>query len=305
MTLQRVHMIHEELSGSQQIRIGTMDFELLALAKGYNLDPTLAGVYAMILGGSLYDWEYLLRHVMDVEQRCDDASHRQPFDNFTLLQLTLAFKKLELVEFLLQAGANFNAPAAECRGGTALGIAAQHANGEMVELLLAAGACVIEPIHSNALTTLEYTIWEGHVNGIQLIIGAGTNVNNVSYLRLLLYCLTYHYRDGVQESLRRIVKGLGDLEVDHIHRVNMLQFLRIGSKSMHSEDGEGNYDSDNHEVYSRKGEYGENTRDRRNCTCLHNVVKEKDIEWGKEILRDLAMDTLGFRVEELSDSEAD
>jgi hypothetical protein len=29
------------------------------------------------------------------------------------------------------------------------------------------------------------------------------------------------------------------------------------------------------------------------------------MEWAKQTLRDLAMDTLGFRFEELSDSEAD
>jgi ankyrin repeat protein len=268
-------MIHEELSGSQQMRVGTRDFELSALAKGYDLDPTLTGVYAMLLGGSLYDWEYLIRHVLDVDQRCHDASHRHRFDNLTLLQFVVALAKPELVEFFLQAGANVNAPAAECGGNTALRIAAGNYNGEMVELLLAAGAYVVEePIYSLALNTLEHAILGGHVGAIKLIICAGANVNNVSYRRLLLHCLTYYCRNAVREFLRRTVAGLGGLEVGHILRVNMFQFLRTESKSMHikdSEDGDDenckisedsveNYDSGNHEISSGNGEYGENTR---------------------------------------------
>jgi ribosomal protein S14 len=83
----------------------------------------------------------------------------------------------------------------------------------------------------------------------------------------------------------------------------MLESLRRDGE--YSEDSEDNYNSDNGSISSEKDKNGNYMESYSNCDCMRNIVRKEDIELAKQKLRDLAMDTLGFRFEELSDSEQD
>jgi hypothetical protein len=65
----------------------TLPSKYYNMSEALNYSPSLVGVIILLLFGSVHDCEYLLEQGMDIEQRCDDASHRQEDDNFTLLQL--------------------------------------------------------------------------------------------------------------------------------------------------------------------------------------------------------------------------
>lgn len=72
--------------------------------------PSFVGIFVSLVYGSVHDCEYFLEQGMDVEQRCDDASHRCRLDNFTPLQIAAYFSNYEVVDLLIQARANINVP---------------------------------------------------------------------------------------------------------------------------------------------------------------------------------------------------
>jgi ankyrin repeat protein len=81
---------------------------------------------------------------------------------------------VEIVECLLKAGAN---PHCGSTSTTALGLAAENGEAEMIQLLLARRVDVNTPIAPDGWTALLVAIKNGHRSIVQLLVTAGANVN--------------------------------------------------------------------------------------------------------------------------------
>jgi ankyrin repeat protein len=81
---------------------------------------------------------------------------------------------LEIVECLLKAGAN---PHCGSTATTALGLAAENGEAEIMQLLLARRVDVNTPIAPDGWTALLAAIQNGHRSIVQLLVNAGANVN--------------------------------------------------------------------------------------------------------------------------------
>ncbi len=81
---------------------------------------------------------------------------------------------LEIVECLLKAGAN---PHCGSTSTTALGLAAENGEAEIIQLLLARRVDVNTPIAPDGWTALLAAIQNGHRAVVQLLVTAGANVN--------------------------------------------------------------------------------------------------------------------------------
>ncbi|KAI8713432.1 Clr5 domain-containing protein [Fusarium sp. LHS14.1] len=87
---------------------------------------------------------------------------------------------LDLVEFLLSQGADFNAPAAAWYGRTALqgAASARNASMEVVKLLLDRGANVNEPpAQVGGVTALQGATIRGDMQLVRLLLSRGANIN--------------------------------------------------------------------------------------------------------------------------------
>jgi len=102
----------------------------------------------------------------------------QPFGGWTALQAAAKRGNIELVQFLLEAGAELNAPAHTDRGRTALQAAATEGHIEIVRLLLEARVDVNAPAaESRGVTALQGAAIQGQVTIALMLIKAGADPN--------------------------------------------------------------------------------------------------------------------------------
>lgn len=92
------------------------------------------------------------------------------------LQQAAAIGNKQLVEGLLEAGAQVDSEPARYRGRTALQAAASEGQHEVVELLLARGADIkAEPASDNGRTALQAAAGAGHLEVVKLLCSGGVN----------------------------------------------------------------------------------------------------------------------------------
>ena len=107
------------------------------------------------------------------------ASVNWTSDGNTALQSIAELNRNDMVELLLNAGANVNAPAVPLRGRTALQHATENGNLEMVKLLLARGADVNAPAADDGgVTALQGSMCKGSLKMVLTLLEAGANIND-------------------------------------------------------------------------------------------------------------------------------
>ena len=96
----------------------------------------------------------------------------------TILECALEKRNLLLVQILLDAGAEVNAPASTVRGRTALQKAVQENNMNAVSLLLSRNADVnASAARIGGATALQAAVIKGNINMVRLLLKAGAHVN--------------------------------------------------------------------------------------------------------------------------------
>jgi ankyrin repeat protein len=93
---------------------------------------------------------------------------------YSPLGMAISRGHVDLVRFLLDAGAN---PRTGSLTMTALGLAAEQGEAEIIQMLLPRGIDVNEPVGQDAWTALLSAIKHGHRSVVQLLVTAGANVN--------------------------------------------------------------------------------------------------------------------------------
>ncbi len=112
-----------------------------------------------------------------VKQSIEAGASLDRYDwNLSYAPLGMAIDRgyLEIAECLLKAGAN---PHCGSTATTALGLAAENGEAEMIQLLLARRVDVNIPIAPDGWTALLAAIQNGHRAVVQLLVTAGANVN--------------------------------------------------------------------------------------------------------------------------------
>jgi ankyrin repeat protein len=112
-----------------------------------------------------------------VKQAIEAGANLDRYDwNLSYAPLGMAIDRgyLEIVEYLLTAGAN---PHCGSTTTTALGLAAESGEANIVQLLLARKVDVNMPIAPDGWTALLAAVKNGHQSVVQLLIAAGANVN--------------------------------------------------------------------------------------------------------------------------------
>jgi ankyrin repeat protein len=112
-----------------------------------------------------------------VKQAIEAGASLDRYDwNLSYAPLGMAIDRghLDLVECLLKAGAN---PHCGSTATTALGLAAENGEAEIIQLLLARRVDVNTPIAPDGWTALLAAIQNGHRAVVQLLVTAGANVN--------------------------------------------------------------------------------------------------------------------------------
>ena len=98
--------------------------------------------------------------------------------NMTALQMAIDFGNQELVEIFLKEGANIHAPAFWRGGRTALQAAASTGNFKLVKRLVEMGADVnAPPPELGGATALHYAAASGHVNTVIFLLEHGASIN--------------------------------------------------------------------------------------------------------------------------------
>ena len=107
------------------------------------------------------------------------ASVNCTYDGNTALQSVVKHKRVEMVEMLLNAGADVNAPARPDGGRTALQHATERGDLGTVKLLLSRGADVNAPAgHDGGITALQGTMRKGSLKIVLTLLEAGANIND-------------------------------------------------------------------------------------------------------------------------------
>ncbi|PKY07206.1 ankyrin [Aspergillus campestris IBT 28561] len=98
--------------------------------------------------------------------------------DLTILQHAVSTGDKEIVEILLQAGADVNAPASRHLGKSALQCAAHGGNMELVDTLLMAGATINqEPAEAGGATALQFASILGYINIARKLLSEGAEVD--------------------------------------------------------------------------------------------------------------------------------
>ncbi len=93
---------------------------------------------------------------------------------FSPLGMAISRGHVDLVRFLLDVGAN---PRTGSLTMTALGLAAEQGEAEIIQMILPRGIDVNEPVGQDGWTALLSAIEHGHRSVVQLLVAAGANVN--------------------------------------------------------------------------------------------------------------------------------
>jgi len=129
----------------------------------------------------------------------DDENEEEPDTRYgiTALQGAIRSGKIEVVQMLLEAGADINAPAAAgpYGGKTALQEAVTKEHIELVQLLLTAGADVNAPATKNrstGRTALQAAAETGKVELVQILLNYGADVDAPGCSALPFACISKH-----------------------------------------------------------------------------------------------------------------
>jgi ankyrin repeat protein len=137
------------------------------LAPHYDENATNTSLMAAVIDGDLNL----------VKQAIEAGASLDRYDwNLSYAPLGMAIDRgyLDVVECLLKAGAN---PHCGSTSTTALGLAAENGEAQIVQLLLARKVDVNTPIAAEGWTALLAAIKNGHQSVVQLLVAASANVN--------------------------------------------------------------------------------------------------------------------------------
>ncbi len=137
------------------------------LALRYDENATNTSLMAAVIDGDLNL----------VKQAIEAGASLDRYDwNLSYAPLGMAIDRgyLDIVECLLKAGAN---PHCGSTSTTALGLAAENGESNMIQLLLARKIDVNMPIAPDGWTALLAAVKNGHQAVVQLLIAAGANIN--------------------------------------------------------------------------------------------------------------------------------
>jgi ankyrin repeat protein len=137
------------------------------LAPRYDENATNTSLMAAVIDGDLNL----------VKQAIEAGASLDRYDwNLSYAPLGMAIDRgyLDIVECLLKAGAN---PHCGSTSTTALGLAAENGEANMIQLLLARKIDVNMPIAPDGWTALLAAVKNGHQAVVQLLIAAGANIN--------------------------------------------------------------------------------------------------------------------------------
>ncbi|KAH8901754.1 ankyrin [Thozetella sp. PMI_491] len=110
----------------------------------------------------------------------------------TALQAAAGMGNIDLIEILLEVGADANAPPAPRRGVTALQAAAIKGYIRVAQLLLDAGADVnAAPAAKEGRTALQGAAEHGRIDMLQLLINAGADIYSSGYDRAIELATEY------------------------------------------------------------------------------------------------------------------
>ncbi|RYP39320.1 hypothetical protein DL768_010726 [Monosporascus sp. mg162] len=136
-----------------------------------NVGPTDLGYYRDLYKSAKHPQ-------LDIEQVAAVAELFQDKRRQTALQYVSGKGDIELVQVLLDAGADVNAPPADRYGRTALQAAVEKGNIELVRVLFGAGADVNTlPTDRYGRTAFQAAIEEGNIELVQVLLDAGADVN--------------------------------------------------------------------------------------------------------------------------------
>jgi ankyrin repeat protein len=115
-----------------------------------------------------------VRSLLDNNPELDLAQAMTSIFGNTALHLAAENRHTQLVEFLIDKGAEVNATTKE--GSTPLHLTALKGQGELAEVLLARGADV-QAEDNNGNTPLHGTAFKGHTDVAELLLSKGADVN--------------------------------------------------------------------------------------------------------------------------------
>lgn len=138
------------------------------------------------------------------------------FHGRTALQVAATTGDCELVQHLLDAGADVNAIASPTGGRTALQAAAEHGSVELVKVLIAAdGNINAAASPTDGRTCLQAAGEKGHTELVQMLLSAGADVNSpaarvsnglTALQAALVLCSDKFYFDVTQRANKELAK---------------------------------------------------------------------------------------------------
>lgn len=178
------------LGAALKTAISSRDRETVQLLLSHGADPGSAMSLTSIIPvtGSPVDLEIfrmLINHSAEVNPQPEEmVGFKEPFPpaanrlHLTPLQAALEGGHEELASMLLEAGADFNAPAFWRGGKTALQAAAESGSFSFVKDFVSQGANVnTPPARVNGATALQLAAIQGHYNIVAFLVKNGADVN--------------------------------------------------------------------------------------------------------------------------------
>jgi ankyrin repeat protein len=164
--------------------------EIVTILLDAGADPNLCGVDTISIRGwplrqaalaQKYEMVWLLLEagatVVDISDG-SDAIDDVLQDRSSILQLVCRSGDLELIQSVLDAGADVNAPAVGFQGLTALQIAAEEGDPVLTSFLLTLGADVNAEAAEGGKTALQAAVESGNLETIRQLLAGGAYVNN-------------------------------------------------------------------------------------------------------------------------------
>jgi ankyrin repeat protein len=182
--IDHVSFSSDEHSGDYKINalyyaVSERNLEMIRFLINQGADPNvnMEGARSILqLATDLGDME-IIQVLIEAGADCNKTSSY--FHPLNPLQTAVNMGNFELAKYLMSVGADINWPPYKIKGATALQMAVQKQNVDMVDFLLDRGAHVNAPAaESRGVTALQAAVSQGRLDLIELLLRNGVNAND-------------------------------------------------------------------------------------------------------------------------------